>query len=194
METAETLGWVHLCPTYHSYARYLESIGDQTGALTFYEKSDTQRVEVPRMLQDDSLALETYVKEKNDKEIYKGWAQNLESQSKLDSALRYYNLGEDYCSLVRIYCCMENIPKASEIANFSRDKAALFHLARYYEGHNDIKQAVHFYPQVPTYDSAIELCKDNGLDEQLMNLALLSNPKNMMEAAHYYEEKGVHLD
>lgn len=32
-----------------------------------YEKSDTHRVEVPRMLQDDTLSLETYVKEKNDK-------------------------------------------------------------------------------------------------------------------------------
>lgn len=27
-----------------------------------------------------------------------------------------------------------------------------------------------------------------------MNLALLSNPKTMMEAAHSYEEKGIHLD
>lgn len=53
LETAETLGWVHLRPTYYSYARYLESIGDKTGALTFYEKSDTHRGEVPRMLQDD---------------------------------------------------------------------------------------------------------------------------------------------
>lgn len=27
-----------------------------------------------------------------------------------------------------------------------------------------------------------------------MNLALLSNPEDMMEAACYYEEKGSHLD
>lgn len=134
------------------------------------------------------------MREKNDKEIYKGWARNLESQSKLDSALHYYHLAEDYFSLVRIYYCMENIQKVSEIANFSGDKAALFHLARYYEGHNGIKQVVLFYTRAQTYDSAIELCKKNGLAEQLMNLALLSNPKDMMEAAHYYEEKGVHLD
>lgn len=44
LETAETLGLGHLRPTYYSYARYLESIGDKTGALTFYEKSDTHRV------------------------------------------------------------------------------------------------------------------------------------------------------
>lgn len=36
--------------------------------------------------------------------------------------------------------------------------------------------------------------KENGLDDQLMNLALLSNPEDMMEAACYYEEKGAHMD
>lgn len=36
--------------------------------------------------------------------------------------------------------------------------------------------------------------KENGLDDQLMNLALLSNPEDMMEAACYYEEKGTHMD
>lgn len=36
--------------------------------------------------------------------------------------------------------------------------------------------------------------QENGLDELLMNLALLSNPEDMMEAACYYEEKGTHMD
>lgn len=36
--------------------------------------------------------------------------------------------------------------------------------------------------------------QENGLDDQLMNLALLSNPEDMMEAACYYEEKGHHMD
>lgn len=36
--------------------------------------------------------------------------------------------------------------------------------------------------------------QENGLDDQLMNLALLSNPEDMMEAACYYEEKGTHMD
>lgn len=36
--------------------------------------------------------------------------------------------------------------------------------------------------------------QENGLDDQLMNLALLSNPEDMMEAACYYEEKGSHMD
>lgn len=36
--------------------------------------------------------------------------------------------------------------------------------------------------------------QETGLDDQLMNLALLSNPEDMMEAACYYEEKGTHMD
>uniref|UniRef100_A0A674PQ19 Intraflagellar transport 140 n=1 Tax=Takifugu rubripes TaxID=31033 RepID=A0A674PQ19_TAKRU len=191
LETAETLDRIHLRTTYYSYARYLESMGDKTSALTFYEKSETHRVEVPRMLQDDTASLEAYVKEKNDK---CWWAQYLESQSDMDSALHFYNLAEDYFSLVRVYCYMEDIQKASEIASDTGDRAASYHLARYYEGHDDIKQAVHFYTRAQAYNNAIRLCKENGLDDQLMNLALLSNPEDMMEAACYYEEKGTNMD
>lgn len=34
----------------------------------------------------------------------------------------------------------------------------------------------------------------NNLDDQLMNLALLSSPEDMIEAACYYEEKGDQMD
>lgn len=36
--------------------------------------------------------------------------------------------------------------------------------------------------------------QENGLDDQLMNLALLSSPEDMIEAACYYEEKGEQMD
>lgn len=38
------------------------------------------------------------------------------------------------------------------------------------------------------------LPQEHGLDDQLMNLALLSSPKDMIEAARYYEEKGEQMD
>uniref|UniRef100_I3KVQ5 Intraflagellar transport 140 n=1 Tax=Oreochromis niloticus TaxID=8128 RepID=I3KVQ5_ORENI len=193
LETAEVHDRIHLRATYYSYAKYLESMGDKTLALTYYEKSDTHRVEVPRMLQDDTSSLEIYVNKMKDKSIYKWWAQYLESQADLDSALHFYECAQDYLSLVRIYCYRGDIQKASEIANNTGDRAASYHLARHYEGH-DIKQAVHFYTRAQAYNNAIRLCKENGLDDQLMNLALLSNPEDMMEAACYYEEKGSHLD
>lgn len=36
--------------------------------------------------------------------------------------------------------------------------------------------------------------QENNLDDQLMNLALLSSPEDMIEAACYYEEKGEQMD
>ncbi|KAK5881086.1 hypothetical protein CesoFtcFv8_021933 [Champsocephalus esox] len=194
LETAESHDRIHLRTTYYNHAKYLESIGNKTLALTYYEKSDTHRVEVPRMLQDDTSSLEIYVNKMKDKNIYKWWAQYLESQSDMDSALRFYESAQDYLSLVRVHCYMGNIQKASEIANDTGDRAASYHLARHYEGHEDIKQAVHFYTRAQAYNNAIRLCKENGLDDQLMNLALLSNAEDMMEAACYYEEKETHMD
>ncbi|XP_047465018.1 intraflagellar transport protein 140 homolog [Mugil cephalus] len=194
LETAESHDRIHLRTTYYNYAKYLESMGDKTLALVYYEKSDTHRVEVPRMLQDDTSSLAIYVNKMKDKNIYKWWAQYLESQSDMDSALHFYECAQDYLSLVRVHCYMGNIQKASEIANDTGDRAASYHLARHYEGHDDIKQAVHFYTRAQAYNNAIRLCKENGLDDQLMNLALLSNPEDMMEAACYYEEKGTHMD
>ncbi|KAM9426484.1 intraflagellar transport protein 140 homolog [Pholidichthys leucotaenia] len=194
LETAEIHDRIHLRTTYYNYAKYLEFMGDKESACAYYEKSDTHRVEVPRMLQDDAPSLEIYVKKMKDKSIYKWWAQYLESQSKMDSALHFYKCAQDSLSLVRVHCYMGNIQKASEIANDTGDRAASYHLARHYEGHDDIKQAVHFYTRAQAYNNAIRLCKENGLDDHLMNLALLSNPEDMMEAACYYEEKGTHMD
>uniref|UniRef100_A0A667XJ74 Intraflagellar transport 140 n=1 Tax=Myripristis murdjan TaxID=586833 RepID=A0A667XJ74_9TELE len=194
LETAENHDRIHLRTTYYNYARYLEAMGDKSLALTYYENSDTHRFEVPRMLQDDALSLEIYVNKMKDKNIYKWWAQYLESQSDMETALRFYEYAQDYLSLVRVHCYNGNIQKASEIANNTGDRAASYHLARQYEGHDNIKQAVHFYTRAQAYNNAIRLCKENGLDDQLMNLALLSNPEDMMEAACYYEEKGTHMD
>ncbi|XP_040032624.2 intraflagellar transport protein 140 homolog [Gasterosteus aculeatus] len=194
LETAENHDRIHLRTTYYNYAKYLESMDDKTLAIAYYEKSDTHRVEVPRMLQDDPSSLEIYVNKMKDKNIYKWWAQYLESQSDMDSAMSFYERAQDYLSLVRVHCYMGNIQKASEIANDTGDRAASYHLARHYEGHDDIKQAVHFYTRAQAYNNAIRLCKETGLDDQLMNLALLSNAEDMMEAACYYEEKGTHMD
>ncbi|XP_017274041.1 intraflagellar transport protein 140 homolog [Kryptolebias marmoratus] len=194
LETAESHDRIHLRTTYYNYAKYLESMGDKTMALAYYEKSDTHMVEVPRMLQDDTSSLEIYVNKMKDRNIYKWWAQYLESQSDMETALQFYERAQDFLSLVRVHCYMGNIQEASQIANDTGDRAASYHLARHYEGHDDIKQAVHFYTRAQAYNNAIRLCKENGLDDQLMNLALLSNPEDMMEAACYYEEKGTHMD
>ncbi|XP_038276119.1 intraflagellar transport protein 140 homolog isoform X2 [Dermochelys coriacea] len=194
MEVAETHDRVHLRTTYYNYAKHLEATAECNIALSYYEKSDTHRFEVPRMLSEDLQALEIYVNKMKDKSLWKWWAQYLESQSDMESALRYYELAQDYFSLVRLYCFQGNIQKAAEIANETGNWAASYHLARQYESQDEIKQAVHFYTRAQAFNNAIRLCKENNLDDQLMNLALLSSPEDMIEAACYYEEKGEQMD
>ncbi|MBW03697.1 Intraflagellar transport protein, partial [Eschrichtius robustus] len=159
-----------------------------------YEKSDTHRFEVPRMLAEDLQALELYINKMKDKTLWRWWAQYLESQAEMDAALRYYELAHDYFSLVRVYCFQGNIQKAAEIASETGNWAASYHLARQYESQDEVRQAVHFYTRAQAFNNAIRLCKEHGLDDQLMNLALLSSPKDMIEAARYYEEKGEQMD
>ncbi|XP_069503073.1 intraflagellar transport protein 140 homolog isoform X2 [Ambystoma mexicanum] len=194
IETAEIHDRVHLRSTYYNYGKHLEANGDRNIALTYYEKSDTHRFEVPRMLLEEPLSLEIYINKTKDKSLWKWWAQYLESQADMDAALKYYELAQDYLSLVRVHCYLGNVQRAAEIANETGNWAASYHLARQYESQDELKQAVHFYTRAQAYNNAIRLCKENNLDDQLMNLALLSTPEDMMEAAHYYEEKGEQMD
>lgn len=69
------------------------------------------------------------------------------------------------------------------------DKAACYQLARTYENQDQAKEAIHFYTRAQAYGSAIRLCKEHDMHDQLMNLALLGNPDDMLEAARYYEHK-----
>ncbi|XP_070423153.1 intraflagellar transport protein 140 homolog [Equus przewalskii] len=194
VEVAELHDRIHLRTTYYNYARHLEASADCSRALTYYEKSDTHCFEVPRMLSEDLHSLELYINKMKDKTLWRWWAQYLESQAEMEAALRYYELAQDHFSLVRIYCFQGNIQKAAEIANETGNWAASYHLARQYESQEEVRQAVHFYRQAQAFNNAIRLCKENGLDDQLMNLALLSSPEDMIEAARYYEEKGEQMD
>ncbi|XP_034526545.1 intraflagellar transport protein 140 homolog isoform X2 [Ailuropoda melanoleuca] len=194
VEVAELHDRIHLRATYYSYARHLEASADLGLALSYYEKSDTHRFEVPRMLSEDLQSLELYVNKMKDKALWRWWAQYLESQADMAAALRYYELAQDYFSLVRICCFRGDVQKAAEIANESGNWAASYHLARQYESRDEVRQAVHFYSRARAFNNAIRLCKENGLDDQLMNLALLSSPEDMTEAALYYEDKGEHMD
>nr|XP_006204453.1 intraflagellar transport protein 140 homolog isoform X1 [Vicugna pacos]XP_031542965.1 intraflagellar transport protein 140 homolog isoform X1 [Vicugna pacos]XP_031542966.1 intraflagellar transport protein 140 homolog isoform X1 [Vicugna pacos] len=194
IEVAELHDRVHLRTTYYNYAKHLEASDDCSLALSYYEKSDTHRFEVPRMLAEDLRSLELYINKMKDKTLWQWWAQYLESQAEMDAALRYYELAQDYFSLVRVYCFQGNIQKAAEIASETGNWAASYHLARHYENQEDVRKAVHFYTRARAFNNAIRLCKEHGLDDQLMNVALLSSPEDMIEAARYYEEKGEQMD
>ena len=43
--------------------------------------------------------------------LHKWWAQYMESLGEMDSALQFYEMAQDYLSLVRVYCYCGNMDK-----------------------------------------------------------------------------------
>ncbi|XP_059152845.1 intraflagellar transport protein 140 homolog [Physella acuta] len=189
LETAEMYDRIHLRTTFYNYARHLEDEGDTTAAIPNYEKSETHKFEVPRMLIDDPDQLEAYVNKTQDKTLHKWWGQYMESTGDMESAIQYYQTAGDNFSLVRIHCYCSNTDKAAEICTTTNDRAACYYLARQYENQNQIKEAITFFQKAKAYGSAIRLCKEHGFEDQLLNCALLGRPEDIMEAARYYETK-----
>ncbi|KAK7004477.1 intraflagellar transport protein 140 [Biomphalaria glabrata] len=189
LETAEMYDRIHLRTTFYNYARYLEEQGDFQAAIPNYEKSETYKFEIPRMLLDDTDQLELYISKSQDKTLNRWWAQYMESVGDMETAIQYYEKAEDNFSLVRVYSFCDKIDKAAEICDTTKDLAACYYLARQYENQGQIKEAIAFFQKAKAYGSAIRLCKEHGYEDQLLNSALVGRPEDIMEAARYYETK-----
>src|SRR5688572_16516700 len=102
IQTAEHFDRISLKTTYYKMAKQFEISKDFERAIDYYQKSETHKKEVPRMLMNagEWPRLEEYILLHNDKELLKWWAQYLESQQRIDEALNYYKKAEDYASIV----------------------------------------------------------------------------------------------
>ncbi|CAL1531559.1 unnamed protein product [Lymnaea stagnalis] len=189
LETAEMYDRIHLRTTFYNYARHLEEQGEFQSAIPNYEKSETHKFEVPRMLADDPDQLEVYISKSQDKTLNRWWAQYMESTGDMETAIQYYEKAEDNFSLVRVYCFCSEMDKAAEICDTTKDQAACYYLARQYETQNQIKEAISFFQKAKAYGSAIRLCKEHGFEDQLLSSAIVGRPEDIMEAARYYETK-----
>ena len=187
LEVCEAKDRIHLRNTYYNYAKHLEAMGDLRTAVPMFEKSGTHKFEVPRMLFDDIGMLESYVMKTDDPAIKRWWAQYMESTGEMESALHFYTLAKDYLSLVRVHCYCDNLDKAAEIASQTGDRSACYHLARQYENIDNIPEAIHFFTRAQAYSNAIRICKEQGYEEQMWNLALLAAPGEQLDAARYFE-------
>jgi intraflagellar transport protein 140 len=85
-------------------AKQFEVSKDFEKAMDYYEKSETHKKEVPRMLMHNGEfeLLEQYVARQNDKELYKWWARFLESEQRIEEAMEFYKKGDDQASIVII--------------------------------------------------------------------------------------------
>jgi intraflagellar transport protein 140 len=111
IEVAELHDRLHLKTTHHLYGKYSEAVGEISAAISSYERAETYRTEVPRMLLDDPAQLEEYVMKSKDKAIRKWWGEYLESVGDLEAAMQFYEAARDYFAVVRVLCYMGNMKK-----------------------------------------------------------------------------------
>ncbi|XP_030750473.1 intraflagellar transport protein 140 homolog isoform X2 [Sitophilus oryzae] len=193
MEDAHTLAKtkdrINLRNTEYCWAKSLEKAGDFKEAAMRYEKAGTHRYDIPRMLSDHPQQLQSYMSKSKDKEMLKWWGQFVESQGDMNAALKIYaNVGDVY-SQVRVYCFLGDETKAVELAKANSDKAAFYHMARFYETLGNAEDAVNFYTKATAYANAVRLAKENHLSKELWNLGLVVSNREKIEIAKYFEEQ-----
>ena len=189
LEVANAHDRIHLRTTHFQYAKHLESMSDFRGAIKHYEASDTHRFEVPRMLFDAQRVadLELYVNQQNDKALFKWWAQYCESNGSYTKALQFYERAEDQLSLVRCHCYKGDLETAKRISQATGNPAACYHVARQLEDSQQIQESIEFFSLAGQFNHAVRLAKEQGMNSELMSLALQSAPRTMNEVARHYE-------
>lgn len=101
-----------------------------------------------------------------------------------------------------------------ELCSETGNKAAAYHLARYFEKKGDFKRAIDFFQQASAINNAMRLCrvekrkissifhfllflfsfKENRLDEYLAGIAMKGTPDDMLEAARYFQSQPMQED
>ncbi|TPX54243.1 hypothetical protein PhCBS80983_g05995 [Powellomyces hirtus] len=193
LHIAATKDRIHLKSTFYNFARWLEEIGDQSGAVAAFEKSGCESFEIPRLLlsSHDAQELEKYIASNSNKALKKWWAQYCESNSDLSTAMQYYEMAGDTLSVARICCLVGQVEKAIDIAQKANSKSALYHIAQHYEAENKISEAISLYSQSTHIRPAIRLAKENKLTTHLTSLALQSSPDCLLDVARYFEARGM---
>lgn len=123
------------------------------------------------------------------RELYKWWAQYLESGSDIENAMHFYELANDWLSLTRLLCFTGTIDKAILLTEKVDDKASAYHLARAFEDIREPTKAIYFYTKASAFGNGIRLCKEYEMDDSLWNIALQAEPIEQADAAKYFETK-----
>ncbi|VDP15601.1 unnamed protein product [Soboliphyme baturini] len=165
IEIAEKYDRIHLKNTYYAYAKHLQSSEEWEAAVEY-----------------------------NDRNLLHWWARYLESLGDIKAAKKYYQKVEDTQSVVRLLCHIEEHDTAMKVAMDTKNKAACFYLAQYYENANQKETSLKFYTLAESYGNAIRICKEVGMVDEITQLAMLGTKKDMIDAAKFYEEEGLHVD
>uniref|UniRef100_A0A0N4ZH95 ANAPC4_WD40 domain-containing protein n=1 Tax=Parastrongyloides trichosuri TaxID=131310 RepID=A0A0N4ZH95_PARTI len=187
-DIAQTHDRINLKNTHYNYAKYLETKSDITNAMTHYEKSGNIGTEIPRLLLSEPKALELYIKRKRDPKLLSWWGQYLETQGKQEMAITYYEQGGSYKDVVRILIDNDDIEKAIECVDLSKDNSSAFVLAKYFEENELYREAVEYFTKAKAFGNAIRLAKEHQMNDKMANLALYAGETQILETAKYYED------
>ncbi|CAF1117485.1 unnamed protein product [Didymodactylos carnosus] len=187
---------IHLRNTYYNYAKYLEQYNQIEKAVEFYEKSGTQQNEVRRLYlkRKDMSGYKEYTAKQNDPKLFCWWGRYFESRGKVEEALGCYRKANDNLSLCRLLCDNDQPTKAIELCADTGDKAACYHMARYFEKKGDHKQAIAYFQQASAISNAMRLCREHHLDEYMANIAIQGTSDDKLEAARYFESLPMQED
>eukprot|EP00803_Ostreobium_quekettii_P010396 evm.model.scf_366.2 EVM.evm.TU.scf_366.2 scf_366:14443-33657(-) len=191
MEIAGDKDRIHLKATHYKLAKQLELNKDYRGAAQEYTSAGRHRKEVPRMLyQSGNIEeLERYIKGSGDRELLRWWARYLESQGDFAGAMRHYQEAEDIVAAVRTCAFTGDLAKAEDIARETGHAGAMFYMARQYEAQGAVEEAIRCYSVAKRYRQGVRLALQYGMDQELMSLALQSEPRVMTEAADYFHAR-----
>ncbi|XP_074040796.1 intraflagellar transport protein rempA isoform X2 [Leptinotarsa decemlineata] len=187
---AESKDRINLRNTEHAWAKSLELSGEFEEAAARYERANTHLYDIPRMFSDHPQQLQAYMSKTKDNEMLKWWGQYVESQGDMSSALKIYASAGDIYSQVRVLCFMGKETVAADLARSNSDKAAFYHMARYYETVGNYEEAVNFFTKATAYCNAVRLCEENNMSEELWNLSTVVSNNEKIECAKFFEEHG----
>lgn len=191
LKIAENFDRVHLKNTRMKYAQWLSENGDTAGALKMYQLTSDPVHSITQMLMEDQVGLRKFMQSTTDPEMLKWYAQYVESTGDMESAFKIYQKAEDWFSQVRILCFLGQLSRADSVARHSGDKSACYHLARHYENIGKFQDAIQFYTRAQTFSNAVRICKENGLQDELWNVASAARSRDdKVNAASYFEENG----
>ena len=140
---------IHLDPTQHSYARFLDTAVGVLGKYT--EKSAIFQ----QLLQEKRIdELENFVCNQNDPELYSLFGQFNHSSGCYAKACEYFLISGDDLNLVKFHCSQGDFDEAQRVVNEGSNAAAAHYLAKFYTG----SEAVKLYSKSGQLPKALALC------------------------------------
>ncbi|XP_055334398.1 intraflagellar transport protein 140 homolog [Paramacrobiotus metropolitanus] len=177
----------------HNMARDDVQFGEVDAAITRLVEANCEAFDVPRlMLRMKPNDLENYIEKQPNRKIITWYAQLLESQNQPVDAMEYCRKAGDIKSIVRMLTQTDQIDAAIDLVRSSKNSAGAFQLAHTLEVEDEVdpQLIIEMYLLSEAYSSAIRICMQYELDDQIMPIALKGDKPGMVVAAKYLERRG----